>query len=157
MKIFTLWPLTFIYEGRQINMTTFREIVDALDAFVESADGLGLTCIKGYPDFRQLNLQPPVTALFYAGSQSQVEGVRKRVGASMTAVVVTLGIYAANEAQLFELAFRLQTIRERRPKLTAGSTKVQIYVGDDERTPPDEDAPKEERHFITCPVVLAYE
>jgi hypothetical protein len=142
-------------------MATLREIIDALDTFIESAEGLGLTCIKGYPDFARANLQPPIAALFYGGSseQAQAAGVRKRVGASTTAVIVSLGVYAANEVQLFELAFKLQAIRQRRPVLNvgSGSQEVKVYLGDDERTPPDEEATKEERHLVTCPVVLAVE
>lgn len=141
-------------------MATLRQIVDAFDEYIEGGDGLGIVCIKGFPDFRQLNLQPPIAALFYAGSSAgQSDQVRKRIGASTSATVVTLGIYASNEIELFELMLRLQAIRARKPVLAAGSPaqQVRVYVGDDERVEPDEDSPKEERHWVRAAVVLAYE
>lgn len=139
-------------------MATLRQIVDAFDEYIESSDGLGISCLKGFPDFRQLNLQPPVVALFYAGSSvGQADQVRKRLGASASAVVVTLGVYASNEIQLFELMMRLQAMRLRKPQLLAGGQPVRVYVGDDERIEPDEDTSKEERHWVRCPVVLSYE
>lgn len=141
-------------------MATLRQIIQAFSDYVESAPGLGLTCIKGYPDFARLNLQPPVSAVFYGGSAVPgADTARKRVGASATAVNLVLGIYAANEVNLFELAAKLQTMREGRVVLTAGTDnlKIKVYVGADERQPPDADAVKEERHVITCPVVLVYE
>lgn len=136
-----------------------REIIDALDTYIESASGLEITCIKGYPDFGRPDITPPIAALFYAGSATGDSAtVRRRVGAGTQQVVVTLGVYAAHEVQLFELAAKLQTIRKDRPIVTASTgEKVKIYVGDDERNPPDEAAPKEERHLITCPLVLSLE
>lgn len=141
-------------------MATIREMVDALDTFIESGDGLGVVCIKGFPDFRQLNLQPPLAALFYAGSrEGQASDVRRRIGVSASTVVLTLGVYASNEAELFELMMALQQVRKNKPVLSAGVTnqKVRIYVGDDERIEPDEESPKEERHWVRAAVVLAYE
>lgn len=142
-------------------MATLRDMVEAFSELVQSADdGLGIPCRKGFPDFSTLNLRPPLAALFYAGSrEGQAGEVRKRIGASVSAVVVTLGVYAANEVELFELAMMLQQIRERKPVLSAGldNQKIRVYVGDDERVEPDEDAPKEERHWIRAAVVLAYE
>lgn len=141
-------------------MATLQQKIEALDTFIESGSGLGINCVKGYPDFEQPTITTPLAALFYGGSQGRAE-VRKRIGASPAALVVTLGIYASNEANLFYLAEKLQTMREARPVLTAGSgdtaEKIKIYVGDDERQPPDAEDVKEVRHFITCPVVLAYE
>jgi hypothetical protein len=136
-----------------------REIIDALDSFIESSQGLNISCIKGFPDFERDNLRPPVAALFYGGSdQATADTIRKRVGASTVATVVNLGLYAAHEVQLFELAERLQSIRASRPQLTASTgEKIRLYAGADERTPPDEEAIKEERHAITCPIVLAVE
>lgn len=137
-----------------------REIVDAFDNFIESADGLAITCIKGFPDFEHGNIQPPIAALFYGGSdQPTADQVRKRVGAAVNGTVVNLGIYAANEVQLFELAQRLQTMRRTRPlELTATTgEKIRVYIGADERPTPDDETVKEARHFITAPVVLAYE
>lgn len=141
-------------------MATFRQMVDAFDTYIESGDGLGIVCIKGFPDFRQLNLTPPLAAIFYAGSQAGQAGeIRKRIGASVSAVVLTLGVYAANEVELFELAMMLQAIRSAKPVLSAGldNQKIRVYVGDDERVEPEEDSPKEERHWVRASVVLAYE
>lgn len=141
-------------------MATLREMVDALDTFIESGDGLGIVCIKGFPDFRQLNLTPPLAALFYAGSQEGEAGnVRRRVGASASAIVLTLGVYASNEVELFELMLLLQAVRKSKPVLSAGATnqKIKIYIGDDERVEPDTESPKEERHWVRASVVVAYE
>jgi len=142
-------------------VATLRQVIEALDSYIETADGLGITCIKGYPDFARPDVTPPVAALFYSGSQGQGEPARKRVGASATAVSVTLGVYASNEVELFELAEKLQHLRAARPQVVAGSggsaQKVRLYALDDERVPPDEEAPKEARHVITCPVVISYE
>lgn len=137
---------------------TLRQIVDALDTYIEGADGLGINCIKGFPDFQRDNLKPPVAALFYAGSQAgQSDQVRKRVGASVSAVVVTLGVYASNEVELFEQAMRLQAMRTRKIILTVSGQQIRVYIGDDERVEPDQESPKEERHWVRCAVVLAYE
>lgn len=134
-----------------------REIIDALDTFIESADGLNINCVKGFPDFERDNIQPPQAAIFYGGSGQGGDQVRGRVGAATRAVVVTLGIYAAHEVGLFELAQKLQAIRKDRPVLTATTgEKVRVHVGDDERPTPDEESTKEERHYITCPIVLAF-
>lgn len=142
-------------------MATLQQKIDALDTYLESASGLEINCIKGYPDFRQPGITTPLAALFYGGSQARADGVRKRIGASPAALVLTLGVYASNEVNLFSLAEKLQTLREARPELTAGSggsaEKIKIYLGDDERQPPDAEDVKEIRHFISCPVVLAYE
>lgn len=136
-----------------------REIIDALDTYIESAGGLEITCIKGYPDFGRPDITTPIAALFYAGSADGDSAVvRRRVGAAGQQVVMTLGVYAAHEVQLLELAAKLQTMRQGRPVVTASTgEKAKIYVGDDERNPPDEAAPKEERHLITCPLVLSLE
>ncbi len=141
-------------------MATLREILDALDTFLESSSGLNITCLKGYPDFRRGNITTPICAIFYGGSARADAGqIRQRVGASMTQTVITLGVYASNEINLFNLAESLQGLRDARPQLTAGSDSqpVRVYVGDDEREPPDEEAPKEMRHVIIAPLVLAFE
>lgn len=139
-------------------MATLRQIITAFSDYVEGATGLGISCIKGYPDFARQNLQPPVSAIFYGGSAGgSGEQVRKRVGASTTVVTLILGVYAENEVRLFELAAKLQVMREARAVLNASGQMVRVYLGSDERTPPDEEAPKEERHVVTCSVVLAYE
>jgi len=141
-------------------MTTpaLQDVIDALDTYIESASGLEITCIKGYPDFRQPSISPPVAALFYAGSAEAESGtVAKRIGGARQQVVVTLGIYANNEVGLFSLAAKLQAMRRRRVTLTVDSQKIYVYIGDDERDPPDEDAPKELRHLVTCPIVVAFE
>lgn len=142
-------------------MATLQQRVDALDNYIESSAGLEINCIKGYPDFAQPALTTPLAALFYGGSQARSEGVRRRIGAGSRAMVLTLGVYASNEIELFSLAQKLQTIRDNRPVLTAGSggeaEQIKIYAGDDERLPPDADDPKELRHYITCPVVVAHE
>jgi hypothetical protein len=137
-----------------------REIVDALDTFIESAGGLNINCIKGFPDFERDNLRPPIAALFYGGSdQATAEAVRKRVGASSEQVVINLGVYAAHEVQLFDLAQRLQAMRRKRPLALTATTgeKIKAYVGPDERPTPDDDTVKEERHYITAPIVLSIE
>lgn len=137
-----------------------REIVDALDTFIESSQGLNIGCIKGFPDFERDNLQPPIAALFYGGSdQATGDAVRKRVGASAEAIVINLGVYAAHEVQLFDLAQKLQAMRRARPITLTASTgeKIKAYVGADERPTPDEDTPKEERHYFTAPIVLSIE
>lgn len=135
-----------------------KDVIDALDTYIESANGLEITCIKGYPDFRQPDLSPPIAALFYGGSAEADSGlVRKRVGAALQQVVLTLGVYANNEVGLFSLAAKLQAMRRKRITLTVDSQTIHVYIGDDEREPPDEDAPKELRHLITCPVVVAFE
>lgn len=140
-------------------MATLQEIVEAFDAFVESGSGLGLGCIKGYPDFRNPNLNPPLAAIFYSGSNSQAAQVRRRrVGQSTKIVALTLGVYATHEVQLFEVAQQLQALRERVITLTAGSDNLPVEVAllDDVRPAPDPDDPKELRHYIECPVLLAY-
>jgi len=138
-------------------MATLREIVDALGAYIETDDGLSVTCVKGYPDFRQLNLSPPMAALFYGGSASAGE-VPGAVGRSRKALALSLAVYASNEVNLFALMQKLHELRARRVTLTAGddSQPVQLYVGQDERQIPDPDDPKELRHWVICPVVLAY-
>lgn len=142
-------------------MATLRQIVDALDNFVESASGLQITCIKGYPDFRQLNLDPPIAALFYGGSAAG-QAIPGAIGRGQKSLVLTLGVYGSDEVNLFSLMEKLGTMRKIRPlKLTAGSggsaQEVRAFVGDDERVPPDVEDPKELRHFVQCPVVLVYE
>lgn len=137
-----------------------REIVDALDNYIETPSGLNITCIKGFPDFQRGNIQPPIAALFYGGSdQATSDAVRKRVGASAEAIVVNLGIYATDEVNLLTLAQKLQTMRRKRPITLTASTgeKIKAYVGPDERPTPDEDTPKEERHYFTAPIVLSIE
>jgi len=139
-------------------MATLREIVDSLDNFIESASGLNISCIKGYPNFRNPQLNPPLAALFYQGS-SQAAQVRRRIGASTKPVGLTLGIYATDEINLLGLVDLLHDIRERQIILTAGSDsqKVEVRLGDDERAVPEADDPDELRYFVTCPVVLSYE
>lgn len=137
-----------------------REIVGALGTYIESANGLNITCIRGFPDFQRDNIQPPIAALFYGGSdQATGDTARKRVGASAEAIVINLGVYALHEVQLFELAQRLQAMRRKRPITLTASTgeKIKAYVGPDERPAPDEDTVKEERHYITAPIVLSIE
>jgi len=140
-------------------MATLKQVIDAFDNYVEGATGLGINCIKGFPDFRQPTLATPLAALFYGGSGSGSDAVRKRIGASAQAVVVTLGIYASDEVNLFSLAEKLQDMRRRSPIiLTAGSSdQVLAYIGEDQRNTPDAEAPKELRHFTNCSVVLVYE
>lgn len=140
-------------------MATLRQIIEALDTYLETAGALGITCVKGFPDFRQPNLVPPVAALFYAGSSAaRPETARGRVGSSSPAVTLTLGVYATDEVNLLELAEKLQAIRKARPVISAGTgsaaQKLHLVIGDDERTPPDAEDPKELRHFITVPVSL---
>jgi hypothetical protein len=141
-------------------MATLQEIVTAFDAFVESADGLGLGCIKGYPDFRNPNLNPPLAAIFYSGSNSQAAQARRRVGQSTKVISLTLGVYATHEVELFEVAQQLQALRAQPISLTAGSggaaQQVQVIWGDDVRPAPDPDDVKELRHYIECPVFLIY-
>lgn len=140
-------------------MATLRQMIEALDTYLETAGALGITCIRGFPDFRQPNLTPPIAALFYAGSSAaRPETARGRVGSSSPAVTLTLGVYATDEVNLFELAEKLQAIRKARPVLSAGSGSAagqyRLVLGDDERTPPDAEDPRELRHFITAPVSL---
>lgn len=140
-------------------MATLRQIVEALDTYLETAAGLGITCVKGYPDFRQPNLAPPVAALFYGGSSAaRPEAARGRVGSSSPAVTLTLGVYASDEVNLLELAEKVQAIRKAKPVLSAGTGSAagqyRLILGDDERTPPDAEDPKELRHFITVPAAL---
>lgn len=139
-------------------MATLQEIVTAFDAFVESDDGLGLGCIKGYPDFRNPNLNPPLAAIFYSGSNSQAAQARRRVGQSTKVISLTLGVYATHEVGLFEVAQQLQALRAQPVILTAGSDaqQVQVIWGDDVRPAPDPDDVKELRHYIECPVLLIY-
>jgi hypothetical protein len=138
--------------------TTLRQVIEALDTYIESVNGLGITCIKGYPDFRQPTITTPLAALFYAGSNANTEAVRKRLGGSVEAVPMTLGVYASDEVNLFSLAEKLQSMRRRSPlALAIGSDQAQVYVGADERTPPDDEAPKEARHITTATLILAYE
>jgi len=139
-------------------MATLQEIVAAFDAFIESADGLGLGCIKGYPDFRNPNLNPPLAAIFYSGSNSQAAQARRRVGQSSKVVAITLGVYATNEVQLFEVAQQLQALREQVINLSAGSDaqQVRVVLADDVRPAPDPDDVKELRHYIECPALLVY-
>lgn len=135
-----------------------QDVIDALDTYIEGSSGLEISCIKGYPDFRQPSIAPPVAALFYGGSAEADSGtVRKRVGGASQQVALTLGIYANNEIGLFGLAAKLQAMRRSRFTLTVNSQTVHVYIGDDEREAPDEDAPKELRHFVTCAIVLAFE
>jgi len=140
-------------------MATLREMITALDTFVESSSGLNINCIKGYPDFRRDNISTPLSALFYGGSSVGDNTTVSRIGASKTSVVVTLGVYASNEVELFELAALLQALRKTPVSLTAGtdSQLVRVYFGDDEREPPDDEAPKELRHVLTCGLVMNYE
>ena len=139
-------------------MATLQEIVAAFDAFIESADGLGLGCIKGSPDFRNPNLNPPLAAIFYSGSNSQAAQARRRVGQSSKVVAITLGVYATNEVQLFEVAQQLQALREQVINLSAGSDaqQVRVVLADDVRPAPDPDDVKELRHYIECPALLVY-
>lgn len=138
-------------------MATVQEIVEAVDTYLELSTSLDITCIKGYPDFRQPAIAPPIAALYYGGSVGSGEDVHKRVGAASNAMVLTLGIYASNEIELFSLAEKLNTVRQARPQLAAATEFVRLLVGDDERTPPAEDDPKELRHFIECNLVVTYE
>lgn len=138
-------------------MATLREMIDAFIEAMEGAGGLGLGCIKGYPDFRNPNLNPPLAAVFYAGSRSQGEA-RRRIGQSTKTVALTVGVYCTNEVQLFEQAQRLAALRAGRLVVTAGTDHlpVEVTFGDDERLAPAPDDPAELRHSLECPVLLSY-
>ena len=139
-------------------MATLQEIVAAFDGFIEGSSGLGLGCIKGWPDFRNPNLKPPLAALFYSGSASQGQVRRRRVGQSTKIISLTLGIYATNEVQLFEVAQKLQTLREQVISLSAGddALPVEVVFADDTRPTPEPDDVKELRHYVECPILLAW-
>lgn len=141
-------------------MATLQQVIEAFDSYVEGSSGLGITCIKGFPDFRQPEISAPIAAIFYSGSQGG-EALPKRIGASSTAVSLTLAIYARHEVELFELAEKLHGMRTARIALTAGSggsaRTVRVLIGEDERLAPAEDDPKELRHYVSCGVVLGYE
>lgn len=138
-------------------MATITQMVEALDTYLESSSGLEIDCIKGYPDFLHPAITTPLCALFYAGSAAEVE-VRKRVGASSKAVVLTMAIYATDEINLLVLVQKLHTMRSTRPvNLTADGDNIKLYFGEDERTPPDAGDVKEVRHLITCAAVMIYE
>lgn len=138
-------------------MATIVEMVEALDTYIESASGLNIDCIKGYPDFLRPEITTPISALFYAGSGEAIE-IRKRVGASSKVVALTLAIYATDEINLLTLVQSLHAMRNIKPiNLTADGDNIKLYFGEDERTPPDDGDVKEIRHLVMCTAVMVYE
>ncbi len=140
-------------------MATFYEMIQAVESFIAGSEGLNVTTIKGYPDFQHKTIDPPLASIFYGGSG--VSASIRRIGKTTHTPVLTLGYYGENEIDLFNKAETLQGLREKTIKLTAGSgdqaQTIVLRVGDDERDPPDENAPKEVRHALTCLLTIIYE
>lgn len=140
-------------------MSKTREAYETVIAFIKSVDGFNVSdCRRGYPDFGRSNLQTPVMALYYAGSDNEavIAALPRRIGKSQTVVDFTLGIYEANEVGLLDKVDRLRELRIKRHVLTTtGGDTVVLAFGEDVREPPDPDAPKELRHLVEVPVQLA--
>jgi len=137
-------------------MATLVQIINELDDFIESAEGLALACIKGFPDFKNPNLSIPVSAIYYTGSSEAGESPR-RVGDSRKFIVINLAVYAANEVDLIGHAQNLQALRRSRVELATGDgTELKVIFGEDERLEPAADDPKELRHVIECQLVISY-
>jgi hypothetical protein len=137
-------------------MATIQEIIEALDTYLEGVNGLGITFVRGYPDFRRPDISPPIGAIFYAGSR---EITTRRVGAALKSLAVTVAVYAGDESALFGYAGSLADLRKEKIILSAGSGSDQVWleVDQDERQPPEPDDPKELRHMLTCEMILIYE
>lgn len=132
-----------------------KDVADWLDATIEGASALNITCVKGYPAWDRPSISLPIAAIWWT-SDTAVPEVRVGKRLDTYETVFTLAIYADSEPDLWTLLDSARTMFRANTTATINSQQMTVTPGTFLRGPVDETAVEQTRYSAEVPITFRY-